>query len=100
MLNRRYGEPYRYINNAIKRKKLDETVRIILEQEEEDRCFALYLSSVANPFAEQMTFDDFLQKATGRRKGAAKQSTKTPAELVADAEKVLAGFTPPQREGV
>lgn len=82
---------------------------MILKRYDEEQCWSLYLSCVSNPFAEDISFEDFLKKygtKTGPvEQGLNKKANKPGKTLnlqnqVLDAEKVLKGFVPPERKGV
>lgn len=96
-----------YLNSAIKHKTLDVAVNTILSQQDEEKCWSLYLSCVANPFSEEITFEDFLKKYGTKTEPTEQKLNKKgnkPKKMnlqqqVLKAEKLLNGFVPPGKKG-
>ncbi len=92
-----------YLNSAIKHKTLDVAVNTILSQQDEDKCWSLYLACIANPLTEEVTFEDFLKKCTKKRPEPAKQDKQKkkqdPKKQVLAAERLLKSFIPPKKGG-
>lgn len=83
----------------IKRKGLNKAVNAILSQHDEDRCWSLYLSTVANPFSETTTFEEFLKKARTPVQNSSKEieqslNEKQMEKQLEKATKLLNGFVP------
>lgn len=81
---------------------LDKAVTTILRQHDEDRCWSLYLASVANPFSEHDTFEEFLKKTQttaprGQTKTEQGMNEKQLQKQLEKAEKLLGGFKPPMK---
>lgn len=78
---------------------------MILEENEKDQEWSLYLSYVANPLTEGASFDDFQKKIGGKKqkeRPKGKQNSRDKVnikEQVCRAELVLKGFTPPDKKG-
>ncbi len=75
----------------------------ILQQEDEERCWSLYLATVSNPFAEAMSFEQFRgkygTKKTEEKPRKGKETGMREPEIrrqVQRAEGVLKGFVPPE----
>jgi hypothetical protein len=65
--------------------------------------WSLYLASVANPFAEQLTFNEFLEKTKAPKTAPKKAETVLDGEQMKKqldmADKILGGFVPPMEGG-
>lgn len=81
----------------------------ILSQYDEDKCWSLYLSCLANPFSEQQsqTFKEFMNSFESKNEpvktGTPRKIGLTKSEVlkqVDEANKILDGFTPPEKKGV
>lgn len=76
----------------------------ILNQYDEDKCWSLYLSCLANPFSEQQsqTFKEFMNSIESPDKPVTHEPKKiglTKSEVlkqVDEANKILSGFVPPE----
>lgn len=69
----------------------------ILSQSEEEKCWALYLAVVSNPFAESVSFDEFMKRTKPKKAEAEIKSFTKNSQLkgqVLKATKVLNGFKP------
>ncbi len=67
-------------------------------------CWSLYLASAANPFAEQLTFNEFLDKTkvpktTDSQKVEPGLNDEQLQEQIEGADKILSGFVPPMKGG-
>lgn len=97
----RYGNPYLFLNRAIRRKQADAAVKRILKQQNEDRQWELYLAACTNPFSEPVSFTEFLerQQAAGAdRKQKPEDGDMDKRQLeeqVKQAQTLLQGFVPP-----
>lgn len=81
-------------------------MRTILAQENEERQWDLYCAIAANPFVEDAgTFDDFKRSfrnapPDGKKETDQNEMNETRINLqVEEADKILKGFTPPQKGG-
>ena len=95
------------MNRSIRHKNLDTAVSTILNQNEEKKCWSLYLACVANPFSEyqSQSFEEFMSKL----KAPAARNISREVELglnkvqmqkqVNNAAKVLSEFVPPMKGG-
>lgn len=105
--NRRYGNPYSYLDKAISRGKLDATVRTVLKQDNEDKQWDLYCAITANPLADDVgNFEEFKQRfmstAPKVEKTEQTEPTMNNAQIklqVEKANKILNGFVPPLKGG-
>ena len=105
--NRRYGNPYNYLDTAISRGKLDATVRTVLKQDNEDKQWDLYCAITANPLADDVgNFEEFKQRfmstAPKVEKTEQTEPTMNNAQIklqVEKANKILNGFVPPLKGG-
>lgn len=78
----------------------------ILEQENEERQWDLYCAIAANPFAEDVgNFEDFKRSFRNTSPNGKKETDQTEMNetrinlQVEEADKILKGFTPPQKGG-
>lgn len=73
----------------------------ILSQSEEEKCWSLYLAVVSNPFAEAVSFDEFMKKTKPKKAKADLKNFTKKSEIekqVFKATKILSGFKPPQKD--
>lgn len=99
LIYHRYGSPREYLNSAIKHKSLDKAVNTIINQDDDDKCWSLYLAHTANAFAEGMSYEEFIKDLKGDAPKITKEkkpvNTKKQTNMaVKRAEKILAGFNP------
>jgi hypothetical protein len=91
------------LNRSIKYRNLDTAVSTILNQHDEDKRWSLYLASVANPFTEQQTFNEFLEKSKVPKAVASKKAEglngRQMKKQLDGAKKMLVGFVPPMKGG-
>lgn len=83
---------------------MDKAVSTILSQNDEDRCWSLYLASVSNPLTEEITFNDFLKKLRTPVSKVQKEveqglNDKQMKAQLEKATKLLNGFIPPSERG-
>ena len=86
----------------MKNKRLEKVTGTILSQSEEERCWLLYLAVVSNPFAEPVSFDEFMKRMKPENTKAKIGSfTKTSQveKQVLKAAKILKGFKPSGQQG-
>jgi hypothetical protein len=92
------------LNRSIKHRNLDTAVSTILNQYDEDKRWSLYLASVANPFTEQQTFNEFLEKSKAPKAVTSKKiepglNEQQMKKQLDGANKILSGFVPPMKGG-
>lgn len=107
MLNKRYHNPYLYLQRALSKKRLHQTVVTILEQHNEDKAFKMYLAYSANMLNEPISFPDYMngiknnsarkQEANSEKHNVANEfmTKKQVKEFVEKSTMELKNFTPP-----
>ena len=75
-----------------------------MKQNDKDMSWSMYLSYMANPIAQPMSFNDFTDKLNGgnQKKKVKKDAGMSDAQIqkqVHQAEGILKGFKPPQKGG-
>lgn len=92
MLSTRYANPFPVLEEMIANSMLPEFIDNMLEQNNEDRLWEMYL---ATALVQDQSFEDWKVITTNRGNQDQEQKTEcTPEEAVAHAEGILAGFQP------
>ncbi len=92
MLSTRYANPFPLLEEMIANSMLPEFIDNMLEQNNEDRLWEMYL---ATALVQDQAFEDWKVITTNRENQDQEQKTEcTPEEAVAHAESILAGFQP------
>lgn len=68
--------------------------KTILSQNEEDKCWSLYLAAVSNPMAEVGSFDEFMKNSKPKKNSLQIKRVDLKTQVM-KAEKLLSGFIPP-----
>ena len=92
LIQRKYHDPYGFITNAIRRKKLNKTIDYIDHQENEDKTWEMYLAVLSNSFSEQMSFEDFKARMINRNAQSQGVSDSEMNQIVSQSEDILNQF--------
>lgn len=62
LLFSRYASPYLFLEEVLELRRLADSVYSIAKEKHDEKWWQLYLSLVANPYAEIGSFEDFKRK--------------------------------------
>ena len=89
LLYSRYASPYSFLDDVLSMNRLAEAVLTLAKSKGDERWWQLYLSLVANPYAEIGSFDDFKRKHSEQR-----NHNVNLEEVVKDSFDMLQNFNP------
>lgn len=106
-MNQRYGNPYLFLNRAIKKKAVNRAISEILIRHDEGMRWSLYLACVANPFSDaaSQSFEEFTQCVKDPHHSAAKigeeigMSRNQVFRQLQNSDQILHGFVPEIKGG-
>ena len=90
------------MDSAIRRKTFDKAIDTILQKEDEDKCWSLYLSLMANPFVEHVNFDEFMERYSTPKNAEQVQVKTEPLNVEIEVDKannLLKNFKPDKKKG-
>lgn len=89
LLFSRYASPYLFLEEVLELRRLTDAVYSIAKEKHDEKWWQLYLSLVANPYAEIGSFDDFKRKHSEQR-----NQNVNLEEVVKDSFTMLQNFNP------